>query len=72
MCIFHLRENHDGDSCPEMNRHGQLTTSNELTIEYLESEDDYAPHGDSETFFLEYDWIQMLEVTYFIPWMEYR
>ena len=38
-----------------MNRHKQLTTSNELTIEYHESGDDSGLHGDSETLFLEYE-----------------
>ena len=33
----------------------QLTASNELTIEYPESEDNSALHGDSRIFFLEYE-----------------
>lgn len=52
MCIFHLRENNDGDSCPKMNRYRQLNASNELKVEYLESEDDSTP-GDSGTFWID-------------------
>lgn len=38
-----------------MNRYKKLTASNELKSEYLKSEDDFSPHGDSGTFFLEYE-----------------
>lgn len=38
-----------------MNRYKNLTTTNELTIKYPKSKDDSSPHGDSGTFFLEYE-----------------
>ena len=38
-----------------MNICKKLTTTNEITIEYPKSEEDYSRHGDSRTFFLEYE-----------------
>ena len=54
MCIFHLREDHDGDTFPKMNRYKQMNASKELIVESLKSEEDYAT-SDFGRFYLEYE-----------------
>lgn len=61
MCIFHLWVDYDDASYLEMNRYKKMTTSNELTIDYLKSEANSTPHCNSGTFFLDYE--SDLEVT---------
>lgn len=54
-CAFHLREDHDGDTCADMTIYKQMEEEKEQRIEYLESEDGHAPHGDSINLFCEYE-----------------
>lgn len=55
MCAFHLRVDHDGDTCVDMIKYKQMVDNKEQTIEYPKSEDDHAPCAESEFFFLEYE-----------------
>ena len=55
MCAFHLRADHDGDTCAYMIRYRQMEEEKEQRIEYPESDDDHAQHGDSINLFCEYE-----------------
>lgn len=55
MCAFHLRADHDGDTCVDMIRYKHMMNNKEQIVEYPKSEDDHTPCGDSKNFFLEYE-----------------
>ena len=55
MCAFHLRADHDGDTCADMIRYKQMVDNKEQIVEYLESEYDHAPYGNSIKKFFEYE-----------------
>ena len=45
MCTFHLRLDHDGDTCANMIRYRQMMDRKDQTIEYPKSKDDHAPQA---------------------------
>lgn len=54
MCIFHVTNDHDGNSCPEMVRYTQLMGSKE-TLREVSEEESLGQLGNSEIHFLEYE-----------------
>lgn len=54
-CAFHLRVDHDGNTCEDMIRYLQMRGEEVQRIEYLEDDDDHAPHGDSVNLYCEYE-----------------
>lgn len=54
MCVFHLTDEHDGSSCPEMVRYAQLMNFKDTSNEWGEEGSPKQP-GNSEIHFLEYE-----------------
>jgi hypothetical protein len=55
MCAFNLKVDHDGDTCVNMNRYRKMEEEKEQRIEYPESDDDHALHGNFVNLFCEYE-----------------
>lgn len=54
MYIFHLTDDHDGSSCPEMVRYHQMETNKENIVEMPNDEGTLGGPGDFMSYYLEY------------------
>lgn len=55
MRVFHLIDDHDGNSCPEMVRHAEMLSTGEVLNEPSSIEEIHGQPGDSGIHFLEYE-----------------
>lgn len=55
MCIFHLTNEHDGDSCPKMVWYKQMEANKETIMEIPRNEDNFGGPRDFVSYYLEYE-----------------
>lgn len=55
MCVFNLTTDHDGATCPDMQRYLQMEATKDTLGEMTAEERASGVPSDSRTYFLEYD-----------------